>query len=687
MTKITPEHLLRSAIVYVRQSTAYQVTNNLESQRRQYSLVERARQLGWGEVRVIDSDLGRSGGGIERPGFEKLLAAICEGGVGAVLSIEASRLARNGRDWHTLLEFCGVVGTLIVDEDGVYDPRSPNDRLLLGMKGTMSELELSVIRQRSVEARKQKARRGELFMTVAVGYVKTGDDRIERNPDRRVRDAIVLIFTKFAELQTVRQVLVWVRQEQIPIPAIVPGRRQIEWRLPTYNTIHHILTNPVYAGAYAFGRRTAHVTITDGRKRTVRSRRRDPKAWDVLIKDHHDGYISWAEFERNQRLIADNANGKSFMSRGSLRRGEALLAGLFRCGRCGRKLYVAYGGPGGATQRYVCRGAFDIIAADSCIAFGGMRIDRAIAQEVLDRLQPLGVEAALAAFEAQGQEQSQKRRQVENALEQARFEAARAHRQYDAADPDNRLVASELERRWNERLTSVRALEDQLAQIAAQPVASLGVEDRARLLTLGKDLTCAWNSPGVSIETRKKIVRLLICEIIVDVAGEKLDLIIHWQGGDHTRLEVKKNKTGRNRWVTDADVADLVHVLARQMPDHAIAAVLNRSGKSTGRGNSWTRSRVCSLRSKKGIAPYRDGERSERGEVTLLEAAEALAVSTSTVRRMIHAGTLPANQLCKGAPWIIRHSDLQNDDVRREAMARRTRHPASCDPLQKTLDL
>jgi len=319
MTKITPEHLLRSAIVYVRQSTAYQVTNNLESQRRQYGLVERARQLGWSEVRVIDDDLGRSGGGIERPGFEKVLAAICEGGVGAVLSIEASRLARNGRDWHTLLEFCGVVGTLIVDEDGIYDPRSPNDRLLLGMKGTMSEMELSMFRQRSVEARKQKARRGELFMTVAVGYVRTDDDRIERNPDRRVQDAIALVFTKFAELQTVRQVLVWVRQEQIPIPAIIPGGRQIQWRLPTYNTLHHILTNPVYAGAYAFGRRTAHVTITDGRKRTVRSRHRDPKTWDVLIKDHHDGYISWVEFERNQRLIADNANGKTFMSRGSLR--------------------------------------------------------------------------------------------------------------------------------------------------------------------------------------------------------------------------------------------------------------------------------------------------------------------------------------------------------------------------------
>ena len=687
MTKITAEFLLRSAIVYVRQSTAYQVTNNLESQRRQYGLVERARQLGWSEVHVIDDDLGRSGGGSERPGFEKLLAAICAGSVGAVLSIEASRLARNGRDWHTLLEFCGVVGTLIVDEDGVYDPRSPNDRLLLGMKGTMSEMELSIFRQRSVEARRQKARRGELFLTVAVGYVKTDDDRIEKNPDRRVQDAISLVFAKFAELQTVRQVLVWMRQEQVPIPTIGQTGQQTEWQLPTYRMLHSIMTNPVYAGAYAFGRRTSHLTIKDGRKRTVRIRHRDLKAWAVLIKDHHDGYISWSEFETNQLLIADNANGRRFMSRGSLRRGEALLPGLFRCARCGRKLYVAYGGTGGATQRYVCRGAFDAMAVASCISFGGMRIDRAIAQEVLSRLQPLGVEAALAAFEGQGQEQLQKRRQVENALEQARFEAARAQRQYDAADPENRLVAGELERRWNERLASMRMLEDQLAQITAQPVGFVGAEDRERLLTLGADLTLAWNSPSVSIETRKKIIRLLICEIVVDAVEDRLDLIIHWQGGDHTRLQVKKNKLGQNRWVTNADVTDLVQVLARQMPDQTIAAVLNRSGKSTGRGNSWTRSRVCSLRSKRGIAPYREGERGERGEVTLLEAAEALAVSTSTVRRMIDAGMLPANQLCKGAPWIIRHSDLERDDVRREALLRRTRRPASYDPLQKTLDL
>jgi DNA invertase Pin-like site-specific DNA recombinase len=394
MTKITPEHLELAAIVYVRQSTAFQVTFNLESQRRQYGLAERAQQLGWADVEVIDDDLGRSGAGARRPGFERLLAAICEGRVGAVLSLEASRLARNGRDWHTLLEFCGLVGTLIIDEDGVYDPRSPNDRLLLGMKGTMSEMELSVFRQRSAEAMKQKARRGELFLTVAVGYVKTGGDRIEKDADRRVQEAVALVFRKFSELQTIRQVLLWLRQEKVLLPAlgVGAGADRIVWRAPVYPTVHHMLTNPVYAGAYAFGRRTARVTIENGRKQVIRSMQRDWRSWEILLPDRHEGYIAWPEFERNQRLIADNANGKRFMSRGAVRPGEALLPGLFRCARCGKKLHVRYGGH---TYRYECVGAFNQLAAARCITFGGMRIDRVLAKEVLDKLQPLGVEAAL----------------------------------------------------------------------------------------------------------------------------------------------------------------------------------------------------------------------------------------------------------------------------------------------------
>jgi DNA invertase Pin-like site-specific DNA recombinase len=689
MTKITAEHLSRSAVVYVRQSTFYQVMNNLESGRRQYGLVERARQLGWSDVQVIDEDLGRSGSGTTRAGFEKLLTSICERDVGAVLSLEASRLARNGRDWHTLLEFCGLVGTLIVDEDGIYDPRLPNDRLLLGMKGTMSEMEVSVFRQRSIEAIKQKARRGEFFSTVAVGYVKCDGDRIEKDPDRRVGEAISLIFRRFAELQTVRQVLVWIRQEKILLPVLQQGagKQPILWKTPVYHTLHHILTNPVYAGAYAFGRRGTTVALTDGRKRMIRSIRRTAASWEVLIKDHHEGYISWEEFVRNQEIISDNANGRSYLCRGSVRRGEALLPGLFRCGRCGRKLQVHYGSRGTHTQRYACRGAFSERAEMSCISFGGMRVDHAVAQEVLERVQPLGIEAALTAMKNLEREHSEKRLQLENAFEQARFEAARAYRQYDASDPENRLVAAELERRWNERLVAVRTLQEEISQLETDQKPVLASADRERLLLLGEDLARAWNNPEVTNETRKKIVRLLITEIVVDITESTIHLIIHWQGGDHTRLEIRKNRAGQTRWSTDDDVIGLIEAMARQMPDKSIAAVLNRSGKQTGRGNSWTRMRVCSVRSQKGIAPYQEGERKARGEVTLNEAADILAVSPSTVSRMIGNGLLPAQQLCKGAPWIIQEATLHTEQVQREASCRRTRVPSSHDPRQPTLNL
>jgi excisionase family DNA binding protein len=689
MSKIMPEHLARQAVIYVRQSTADQVINNLESQRRQYGLTERARQLGWSAIQVIDDDLGRSGGGVTRPGFEKLLAAICENRVGAVVSIEASRLARNGRDWHTLLEFCGLVDTLIIDEDSVYDPRCPNDRLLLGMKGTMSEMEVSVFRQRSIEALKQKARRGELFMTVAVGYVRASPDHIEKNPDLRVQEAIGLVFRKFAEMQSVRQVHLWLRQERIPLPAMVYGEEgpRIEWKLPVYKTIYSMLTNPIYAGAYVFGRTGSQTTIENGRKKVTSGLKKERKDWQVLIEKHHEEYVSWEDYERNQRLIADNANGKMTMSRGAIRRGEALLAGLLRCGHCGRKLHVAYSGKGGNTGRYNCQGSAINHGVERCISFGGMRIDREVGKEVIERLQPLGVEAAIAAMEVRNREAGDKLRQVDLALEQARYEAARAHRQYDAVDPDNRLVATELERRWNERLGVVRTLEEQRVALTAAPSATLSAADQERLLALGADLERVWTSPGVTSATKKRIVRTLIDEIIVRVEDEKLNLVIRWQGGDHSSLSVKKNQTGQHRWTVDADVVDLVRVLARQMPDRAMASVLNRAGKTTGRGNGWTKSRVCSLRNHHGVEAYREGERLERGEVTLDEAATALSISARTVRRIIQDGHLAAHQLCKGAPWVIRTDDLQKEDVRRAAEARRLRRPEAQNPMQKELEL
>jgi hypothetical protein len=571
----------------------------------------------------------------------------------------------------------------------VYDPRHPNDRLLLGMKGTMSEMELSLFRQRSLEALKQKARRGELFLTVAIGYLKTSHDRIEKDPDRRVQQAIMLAFSKFAELQTVRQVHLWMRQERLPLPATEygPEGRKIVWKLPVYNTLRHLLTNPIYAGAYAFGRTGSRITIDAGRKRIVRGYRKDRTAWEVLIPDHHEGYISWAEFERNQRLISDNANGKSFMSRGSVRRGEALLAGLLRCGHCGRKLHVAYSGENGSSGRYHCRGGHLNHGTDWCISFGGMRIDRAVGAEVIERLQPLGVEAAIGAIKARRAETQETRRQLDLAIEQARFETTRARRQYDAVDPDNRLVAGELEHRWNERLLAVRALEDERDALAAHWPLVLTEAERERLLALGADVEQAWHSANASPATRKRIIRTPIEEIVVRVENDALELMIRWAGGDHTPLRVMKNRAGQHRWTTSADVVELVTALARQLPDKAIAAVLNRAGKATGRGNGWTRSRVCWLRNHRGIAPYREGERAERSEVTLEEAAGVLKVSEATVRRLINEKILPATQHCKGAPWVIRGDDLDVATVKQTADARRQRRPPSVDRRQNVLAL
>jgi DNA invertase Pin-like site-specific DNA recombinase len=680
MSKITSEHLARSAIVYIRQSTADQLVHNQESQRRQYGLADRARQLGWVGVEVIDDDLGRSGSGVSRPGFERLLAAICEGRVGAVLAIEASRLARNGRDWHTLIEFCGLVGTILVDEDGIYDPRHPNDRLLLGMKGTMSELELSLFRQRSHEALKQKARRGALFLGVAAGYVKTGRDRIEKDPDRRVQDALRLVFAKFSEFQSVRQVHRWLRDEGIELAAKSHDEegRCIVWKLPLYNTVHNILTNPVYAGAYAFGRTTSKVIVEDGRKRVRRGLRRSRMEWDVLLKDQHEGYITWDEFERNQRVIADNATGKgSAIARGAARRGELILAGLLRCGHCGRKLYVGYGKSG----RYYCQGAVVNHGTERCISFGGLRADQAVATEVLRVLRPLGIDAAVKALEAQTTEMSAARRQLELALAQARYETAHARRQYDSVDPANRLVAGELERRWNEALEAVHRIESEIAALDAKRPLPLSEKEREHLMQLGADLERTWSHPAASAATRKRILRAALHEIIARIENGFIEMVLHWQGGDHTALKLKMNTVGKHRWTVPEDTLTLVRELARQIPDKQIARLLNRTGKPTGRGNGWTQVRVCSFRSHYGIAVHRESEWAERGEITLEAAAQTIDVSVMTALRMARLGIIKGRQVCRGAPWAFKATDIAA--YRAQTAAHR---PLTADPTQQRFD-
>jgi excisionase family DNA binding protein len=657
MSKISAEHLSRQACVYIRQSTPGQVKNNVESQRRQYALVDRARALGWEDIKIIDDDLGRSGSGTRRPGFEKLLRVLCEGTVGAVFSIEASRLARNGRDWHTLLEFCSVVGALLIDADGVYDPKDINDRLLLGMKGTISEMELANFRQRAQSALKQKAQRGELYRRIPVGYVRDANNRLEKDPDERVRAAIDLVFRKFTELASVRQVYFWLEEQQIKLPASggAGNPMPIVWKPSRYHSLLSMLKNPAYAGAYAYGRSKASVRIEEGRKKIVRTKLQREN-WEVLIIDRHDGYISWNDYQSNQALIANNANAKGAMVQGSVKRGGALLSGLLRCGHCGAKLVAQYPGP--TVIRYQCGNYILHRQTSCCISFGGLRADRLVAEQVLQAIAPLGLQAALQAIENLQGDCDERFQQKQLALEQARYEVARAQRQYNAVDCTNRLVAAELERRWNNALRAQQQTEEELENLRDEQPSPLGPNTKQELLALAEDLPQLWDHPKSSPEFKKRILRTVLREIIARREGDTIHLVLHWQGGDHTVLQFKKVRTGQHRYVTDTDTVELIRVLATIQPDPMIASILNRLVRRTAHDHAWNARRVCSLRNNHAIPVYREGERQARGELTVSEVATILGVSSTTVRRMIHHKHLPATQVCANAPWILHKEDI-----------------------------
>ncbi len=659
MNKITADHLSRRACVYIRQSTPDQVRHNLESQRLQYALVDRARALGWRDVDVIDEDLGISGAGARRPGFERMLRALCSGQIGAVFSVEASRLARNGRDWHTLLEFCSVVGALLIDAETAYDPRLTNDRLLLGMKGTISEMEIATFRERAQAALRQKAERGALVRRVPIGYVKGADDRIEKDPDARIASTVELIFRKFAELGSVRQVFFWLDQQQIQLPVARGPEtlREIVWQSARYHAVLSILQNPLYAGAYAYGQSKTTVRLEDGQKRVSRSKQRRQEDWAVLITEHHEGYIDWDAYRSNQAMIAHNDNARSASMRGSVRQGGAILAGLLRCGHCGAKLLAQT--PGRGVIRYQCSGYLLNRDHACCVMFGGLRADRLVSEQLLRCLAPLSSEAAIEAIESLQGGSDERIRQKSLALEQARYGVVRARRQYDAVDPANRLVAAELERRWNQALADEAQAEAELAALQQRRESPLTGEQKRKLLDFARDLPALWEDPRISPEHKKRLLRIALKEIVVTSEGETIRLVLHWQGGDHTQTEFPKTRVGRHRYVTDDDVVNAVRALARIEPDARIASILNRNRKPTAHGQTWTARRVCSLRCNHKIEVYREGERQSRGEVSVSETANTLGVTQTTVLRMIRLKRLQATQVCPNAPWILRRVDVE----------------------------
>ena len=665
--KLTAERLARRAIVYIRQSSAGQVVHNQESRRRQYALVDRARELGFQDVIKIDEDLGRSGSGLmERPGFQRLVAGVCTGEVGAVFCIEASRLARNGRDWHHLIELCGMVGTVLVDPDGVYDPALINDRMLLGLKGTMSEFELNLIRQRSLEAIRQKAGRGELKVLLPVGLCWNTSGRIELHPDRRVQQAIGLVFTKMTELGSARQVLLWFRRERVQLPALPrdPGGTALVWKLPVYHSILAILTNPMYAGAYAFGKTEARTRVVDGRARKTVGHRKPRSTWLVLLRDHHPQYLSWEQYERNQAVIAANTNMKSRMERKAARGGRALLAGLLRCRRCGRMLHVVYSGLRGIVPRYQCLGAHINHGEGKCISFGGLRVDQAVANEVLSAVSGNAVEAALEAAEQLRRQRNDQRAALASEAEQASYEARLAARRYEAVDPDNRLVAAELEARWNSAMQRARDLAETL-ETFDRDAPPPSVPSRDILLSLAQDLPAIWRTPSTDMRLKQRIVCILIHEVVADVddAQHAITLLIHWAGGRHSELQIKKNPHGRHGRSTSLEAIEVVRQMAGKFPDEEIAATLNRLGLRTGTGNTWSEMRVRSARQDRRFPAF-DSSRLDDGMLTLEQAARRLGVSPMSVRRLIARRELVARQVVPCAPWEIAATSLDSAVVR-----------------------
>jgi DNA invertase Pin-like site-specific DNA recombinase len=677
--ELPPSVLSRRAVIYVRQSTGTQVKENLESQRCQYDLADLARTYGFRDVTIIDEDLGRSASGaIDRPGFRNLVGQICEGLVGAVFCLEASRLARNGRDWHHLIEFCGLVGARVIDTEGVYDPSTPNDRLLLGLKGTMSEFELTVLRRRLLDAVVAKARRGELRMPVPIGYIWSQDTGLMMDPDRRIQDSIRLVFRLFERFGSARQVLAHMRRDALMFPRPADGKRMkdIAWRDPVYRNIIGVLQNPFYAGAYAYGKSAVQTTIVNGAVRKRYGNARPMDVWTVLLRDHHEAYISWEQFEQTQARLARNSFSKRAGGAKSGRGGRALMAGLLRCQRCGRMLQVTYGGRGIPQPRYTCRTGNAMHGLAPCITFGARRPDDAIAREILLAVQPVAVEAAIVAERDAALQNDECRRALALERQQAEYEVKLAARRYEAVDPDNRLVAAELEARWNATMARLRDCDARLTTSAEQKPPAVTQE---ALQMLATDLQAAWSAPGTEMRTKQRLVRALIEEIIVNVddATREVVLVIHWRGGQHSELRVRKPETGEHTKRTSEEADRVIRDMATRWSDTDIAATLNRMGLLTGQQKTWTAIRVAAYRRTASIQGYESAIKNGRC-LTMVEAAQKLGVTCHAIRKLITTGILPARQVIKDAPWQIQAIDLERPKVREALRGRRTLRGRPC---------
>ncbi|HKE25282.1 MAG TPA: recombinase family protein [Bryobacteraceae bacterium] len=667
LSKIKPSHLARAAFVYMRQSTPGQVAHNRESTARQYALADRACQLGWlkQQVVVIDEDLGLSGSGIDkRSGFARLTSEVALAHVGIVLGLEVSRLARNNADWYRLLELCGLTDTLIGDNDGLYHPAVFNDRLLLGLKGTMSEAELHIIRARLDGGIRNKAARGELRRGLPVGFVwGERDGEVLFHPNKAITGAIGTVFERFAEFGSARRVWLWFRSEGLSLPLQqAPAGRSgpIRWLAATYTAIHHILTNPVYAGAYTYGKTRSERYVDEHGSVRKRMRHLPIEQWAVLIPNHHKGFIDWATFQANQARLASNTRPRPHQAGGAVREGSALLQGIATCGHCGRRLHVHYRGRN-AAPGYHCAGK-DLVNGRGvyCLNVGGTAIEPAVADAFLQAITPAAIEAMRFSVEQLRAHHDAALSQWRLEVERARYEAERAERRYKTVEPENRLVARGLETEWENRLRELAAAEAELRRREQQRPTTLTPEQLQLMQCLGSDIRQVWTVPTTTDRDRKELLRTLLEEVVFNLkrAEGHAHLTLRWRGGAITTLDVPVPRYRPMGPRTDEDTISLLRRLAVFYPDGVIAGILNRQERKTATGERFTANHVGSLRRYRGIPRFQPPPEPRSGEVvSIRKAAQILGMNTSSIHRWLADGFIAGEQVTPGAPWQIRITD------------------------------
>ena len=666
--KASSQQLQKTAYIYVRQSTMGQVRHHRESTERQYALKEKAMNLGWTEnfVQVLDGDLGRSGASmVNRTDFKTIVTDVSLGKVGAVFALEASRLARSNADWHRLIEICGITGTLIVDEDGCYDPSDFNDGLLLGLKGTMAQAELHFIRARLQGGKLNKAQKGELRFPLPVGYVFDEAERIVKDPDDQVRGAITMVFSAFRQTGSAYGVVQHFATKNLLFPKRSYGGAwdgKLHWGRLTDSRVLAILKNPSYAGVYAFGRyRCVKEILEDGEVRS-RIARMPRDQWLVEIRDHHEGYLTFEQQLKNLDLIEKNrTNPKEAVLSGPAREGLALLQGLLICGCCGRRLTPRYRGNGGIYPIYDCNWRRrEGLSKTSCMSVQCGYLDRAVETRLLEIVNKEQIDLALEAFEILQQRDQQISGQWKLRIQRAEYEVQLAQKQYDQVDPENRLVASTLERRWNDSLIELEKVKQQIAELSHEQSLIASFE-RDQVLALARDLPRLWHAPATSSKDKKRILQLLIDDITVEKPERYVALLhVRWQGGICEDLKLELPRPSGERWRHSESLVKKVRKLAEENSDAEIAAQLNAEGLISAKGNPFTRSSVSWIRHKHKIPP---AEKKKADELTVKEVAKRFDVSPNVVYYWIERKIITARRLNNGSPYWITIDQRKSDEL------------------------